>query len=232
MKNTTNRIIEGNRKWYERRRLYWVKTPSFLRRMHGNNVIWSLPHQPDKLFITFDDGPVPSITGEVLRILGEYDVKATFFCVGDNVRRHPDTYEKILENGHLTGNHTFNHLNGWKTNNYHYIANTLKAKKYIDSPLFRPPYGKISPLQAKAIGRKFKIIMWSLLSADFDNKQSPEDCFRVLEKHTQGGSIVVFHDSLKARARLLKILPAFIEDQLKKGFIFETLNEQILKGHE
>jgi len=215
-------------KWPTAKRLYWVKPPSFLRRMYGNNVLWELPQHPNTLFLTFDDGPVPEATPEVLRILNDFGIKATFFSVGDNVRKHPKLYEQILSEGHLSGNHTHNHLNGWKTGNYSYIANILESKKYINSTLFRPPYGHISPHQVKILKKHFKIIMWSLLSADFDIRLTANDCINILEKYTKGGQIIVFHDNPKAKARLLKALPVFIEEQLKKGLTFETLNPQML----
>ncbi len=224
MKSTSN---SDPRKWYQRRRPYWLKPPAFIKRMYPEDVVWSMPQHPDKIYLTFDDGPIPTVTQDVLDILRHFDVKATFFCIGDNVRKHPAVFERLQEEGHDIGNHSYNHMNGWKTNRYTYVSNVLKAGQIIESQLFRPPYGRISPLQAKILGKKFKIIMWSLLSGDFDPRLTAADCSQILQKGTKGGDIVVFHDSIKAKARLLHSLPYFIEEQLKKGRKFELLKNDL-----
>lgn len=153
------------------------------------------------IYLTFDDGPHPVATPFVLDTLKKYNAKATFFCIGKNVAQHPDIYKRILLEGHTTGNHTHNHLNGSKNSNEEYIANIKEAKKYIDSNLFRPPYGRITGFQVKLLNRAFNIIMWDVLSADFDIHLSPEKCSRNVIKSAREGSIVVFHDSEKAFKR-------------------------------
>ena len=174
-------------------------------------MTWSLPTETPSLFLTFDDGPIPQVTNEVLSILDKYQAKASFFCVGENVKNNPSIYKELIDKGHAVGNHTFNHLNGWKTNNKEYYRNILKASEYIKSPLFRPPYGKITLSQSKLIHTRYKIIMWDVLSGDFDPKLTWQGCVKNVTKHAQDGSIIVFHDSLKASDTMIKALPTILE---------------------
>ena len=177
-----------------------------------------------KIYLSFDDGPHPEITPWVLDQLKIWNAKATFFCIGKNVAAYPDIYQRILMEGHRTGNHTMNHLNGWKTNTADYFNNILEAEKYIDSKLFRPPYGKLTRFQGKALREAgYKIIMWSLLSADFDTRLNPSDCWELVEKNYRPGSILVFHDSEKAWPRLKVVLPKLLEQASRVGYTFETL---------
>lgn len=173
-----------------------------------------MPPARKAVYLTFDDGPHPEATPFVLDQLQRYNAKATFFCIGKNVVEHPDIYQRILEEGHTTGNHTHNHLNGWKTGTDKYLENIFEARKYIDSPLFRPPYGRITPFQIKQVKQRIpgaKIIMWDVLSADFDTEITGETCVQNVVFKLQPGSIIVFHDSTKAWDRLSYALPRVLE---------------------
>lgn len=173
------------------------------------------------MYLTFDDGPHPEATPFILEQLKKYDAQGTFFCIGKNVVEHPDIYQQILEAGHSTGNHTHNHVNGWKTSTDKYIENILEAGKYISSPLFRPPYGRITPFQVKQLKRTVpgtKIIMWDVLSADFDQEIDGEACVQNVVFKMKPGSIVVFHDSTKAWDRMSYALPRVLEYCKKQGY--------------
>lgn len=176
------------------------KPPEIFKKLYPS-LMWDISVEEKEIFLTFDDGPHPLITPKVLDILDKHNAKAVFFCVGDNVRKYPGTYLQILERGHKTGIHTFNHLNGWKTKNKAYLQNIEKSAKYINSDLFRPPYGRISPTQIKILKKKYKIIMWSVLTRDYDSAISEQQCFEIAVNKTFSGSIVVFHDSEKAEKR-------------------------------
>lgn len=192
---------------------YLVTTPWWLRAAY-KNLIWEIQDSDEPaVYLTFDDGPHHSITRFVLDVLKEHNANATFFCIGKNVEEHPLIYERILAEGHTTGNHTHNHLNGWKTLNQDYISNTNKASTYISSKLFRPPYGRIKQKQATLLQNEngYKIYMWSVLSADFDRSISPEQCLKNVTKNIRPGSIVVFHDSEKAWDRMKYALPKVLE---------------------
>lgn len=201
---------------------YLVKTPGLLKKLYPG-CIWNFPRDEKVIYLTFDDGPHPVATPFVLDTLKQFDAKATFFCIGKNVEEHPGIYKRILVEGHAVGNHTHNHLNGAKSVNEEYIANIKKAKKYIDSNLFRPPYGRITHFQVKLLNRAFRIIMWDVLSADFDDTISPEKCGKNVINNAREGSIVVFHDSAKAFKRLEKALPQSLEALAGKGFRFEAI---------
>jgi peptidoglycan/xylan/chitin deacetylase (PgdA/CDA1 family) len=178
------------------------------------------------LYLTFDDGPHPVATPFVLDTLRTYGAKASFFCIGKNVQEHPHIYRRILEEGHRAGNHTQNHVNGWKTPDTVYLDNVSQAARSIDSDLFRPPYGRIGGLQASILSKPpfgYKIIMWDVLSADFDRKLSGERCSRNVIRHARSGSIVVFHDSEKALPRLQAALPVVLGHFHERGYRFEAL---------
>lgn len=202
------------------------KTP-YVAKLVYPSLTWDMPNASKKIFITFDDGPHPEITPLVLEILDKYSAKATFFCVGENVKNFPDTFHLIKENAHTVGNHSFNHLNGWKTENSNYYENVKKAAKYIDSDLFRPPYGRISPSQIKHLKKQYRIIMWSALSYDFDIRVSKEKCLELSIKNTVSGSIIVFHDSAKAKEKMLFALEGFLKHFSKRGFEFCALKQCI-----
>ena len=207
----------------------WVKTNRLIKKVFSN-LVWDIPNSDNKIYLTFDDGPIPEVTEWVLNILKSKDIKATFFCIGDNMKKHPEVYKRILAEGHQTGNHTFNHLNGWKTKTKSYLGNfklceTEHLKLNTEhSFLFRPPYGKIKPSQSKAIRQfGYKIIMWDVLSYDFDQSISVEKCLENVISNTEQGSIIVFHDSLKAEKNLKYALPKAIQILKNKGFVFDVI---------
>ncbi|NVN94679.1 MAG: polysaccharide deacetylase family protein [Bacteroidetes bacterium] len=208
--------------------MYFIKSPYILSKLTGKTVIWEMQKGKNRIFLTFDDGPIPEITPDVLKILSDYNIKATFFCVGDNIRKHPDILQQIIENGHSIGCHTFHHLNGWKTTKVEYIENVKKFEGYLQTNLFRPPYGKASPAQINLLKEKYFTILWSVLSGDFDTKITGEQCLQNVIQNTVDGSIVVFHDSIKAKERLMYALPRFIEHFLKLGYNFEAIKYEEL----
>jgi peptidoglycan/xylan/chitin deacetylase (PgdA/CDA1 family) len=206
--------------------MYFVKNPSILKKLYPS-LIWEIPNEGNRLYLSFDDGPIPEVTPFVLSCLKEVNAKATFFCIGDNVRKHPAIFDEVVQAGHAIGNHTFNHLNGWYTATEAYLNNIEECSKYTSAQLFRPPYGRISPSQIKALKSEFpdtKIIMWDVLSGDFDPKLTAQDCFENVTQNAKSGSIVVFHDSLKAFQRLRDSLPAALKYWADKGFEFHTIN--------
>jgi len=191
---------------------YLISIPWWLKRLHNKGLIWSRPTKHKRIYLSFDDGPHPTITNFVLDTLRENGIKATFFCIGDNVLKYPETFERIVKEQHSIGNHTHNHLNGWKTDNIQYYKNILQAAKHIPSKLFRPPYGKIKPTQANYLLKKgWRIIMWNSLSADFDTSIDGVTCFNNVKSTMENGSIVVFHDSEKAFDRMKIALPLLIQ---------------------
>jgi len=205
--------------------MYLVKTPWFIKQFYSG-LLWNKRADGKRVYLTFDDGPIPIVTPFVLNILKEYQAKATFFCIGDNVRKHPDVFEQVKAAGHSIGNHTFNHLKGWKTENQIYLDNYLKADQLIPSNLFRPPYGRIKRSQIRLLRAHrpdLQIVMWDVLSGDFDLKLSPEACLENVLRHVWPGSIVVFHDSLKAFDRLEYVLPRAMEEWSSKGWVFAGL---------
>ena len=201
-----------------------MQFPRFLRPLFGN-VIWRANTSSKVIYLTFDDGPVPEVTPLVLDILDRYGWKATFFCVGDNVARYPDLYADILKRGHKTGNHTFNHLKGFQYSKEEYVENVEKAAKFIDSKLFRPPHGRIKPSQLKALKEHYKIVMWDVITHDYNKKVSPDRILQTVQKYLRSGSLVVFHDSVKAEKNVLEALPRAIEFWQSKGYSWALLDE-------
>jgi peptidoglycan-N-acetylglucosamine deacetylase len=197
--------------------------PRILRRFFPKSIIWDLPNNENKIYLTFDDGPIPEVTPLVLNILDEFDVKATFFMVGENVKKHPDVFDLIVKKGHSIGNHSYNHVKGWATEDSDYYQNIEEARKLIPTTLFRPPHGRILPRQSKQILIDYQIIMWSVLSLDYNPKLSPEQVFDNVKRNTKSGSIIVFHDSLKAAKNMLPALKKSINYLKEKGFDFSTL---------
>jgi peptidoglycan-N-acetylglucosamine deacetylase len=200
-----------------------VTIPSFLRIFYPS-LIWKMPEGNKKLYLTFDDGPHPEITVKVLDLLKKFNAKATFFCVGENVVRFPEVYQSVLENGHLTGNHCYNHLNGWKTNLGVYYENVNLCRKYVDSKWFRPPYGRITPSQIQTLKKEFNIVMWTVLSYDFDAETNPSQCIDYVLSNASDGSIIVFHDSKKASRNLFPALEATLSHFSQSGYSFERLD--------
>lgn len=181
------------------------------------------------LYISFDDGPHPVATPFALKTLNDFNAKASFFCLGKNVRDYPDIYQQILRDGHSVGNHSFNHLNGWKSGTQEYIGDIQQAKALIKSPLFRPPYGRMSKKQQTALLKTLpdtRIIMWDLLSGDFDTKISPAKCWQNVKKNSEPGSIIVFHDSAKAYDRMQYALPETLAYFTKNGYVFKGIPMQ------
>ena len=203
---------------------YLVKTPWWLTKIYPG-CTWQMPRGDKKIYLSFDDGPHPVATSFVLEELKKYNAKATFFCIGKNVLESPFIYEQIIDEGHQVANHTYNHLNGWKTNDEEYINNVMAAKKLIDSNLFRPPYGKATRFQLKLLTERYGLnaIMWTVLSGDFDTKLSNERCLRNVLKNTTDGSIVVFHDSEKAYQRMQYALPGMLKYFSERGYQFATI---------
>lgn len=205
--------------------MFLHKTPSFLFKIYPS-FTWRLPTDEKVLYLTFDDGPIPELTPWVLDSLKEFEAKATFFCVGDNVQKNPDIFQRILKEGHTVGNHTFNHLNGWKTPDIDYLRNTLLAdeeiRRYTQTDLFRPPYGRIGRKQIHQLRHK-RIVMWDVLTGDFSSKISPEKVLRKSIDNTRPGSIVVFHDNVKAEQNLRFALPAYLSHFGAQGFSFKAL---------
>jgi peptidoglycan/xylan/chitin deacetylase (PgdA/CDA1 family) len=210
---------------------FWVKTNRIVKLLFPK-YIWDIPNSANKVYLTFDDGPTPEITEWVLEQLEHYNAKATFFCIGQNIEKNPKIFDRLISAGHVIGNHTFNHLKGWKTSNDIYIENIKKCSEY-SSPhsesknkleLFRPPYGKIKNTQAKALRTLgYKIIMWDVISMDFDQGISSEQCLSNVLDNIAEGSIVVFHDSVKAKEHLQFVLPKTLAYLKEKGLQCEAI---------
>jgi peptidoglycan-N-acetylglucosamine deacetylase len=217
--------------------MYFVKAPRWLKWLYPN-LTWNIPVEKNEkvLYLTFDDGPHPVATPFVLDELKKHKAKATFFCIGKNVAAHSEIYKRSIDEGHTVGNHTQNHLNGWKVTDREYIDDILKASEYIDSKLFRPPYGRITRFQASVLSGKirnstkkkmlsssFKIIMWDVLAADWDNTITTEKCYQNIILNASSGSIIVFHDSAKALEHIQYALPKVLEFYSQKGYRFKAL---------
>ena len=201
-----------------------VKTPVLLKKMFPN-YIWDISTESNDIYITFDDGPTPDVTDQVLDELKKFDAKATFFVVGENAKKYPKLLKRIEAEGHVLGNHTNNHIKGWKTKTKNYLNNVEKASKIIDSKLFRPPYGQLKPKQGKKlIEVGYNIIMWNVLSLDWDNAISKEACLNNVISKTAKGSIIVFHDSIKASKNMLFALPKALEYFSNLGYNFKAIN--------
>lgn len=184
---------------------------------------WRINKEEKVVYLTFDDGPIPEVTSWVLDMLDKYSIKATFFCVGDNVRKYPEVFEEIIRKGHRVGNHTFNHLQGWKTLTRNYIANVTKADKLINSNLFRPPHGHVRLPQLWFLNKHYKIIMWDVVTRDYNPDLTGDDIINIVKKRTRSGSIIVFHDSVKSIKRLQESLEGSIQWLLENGYRFEPI---------
>lgn len=210
---------------------YFPKTPNLIASIFRNQI-WGFNTNKKNIYLTFDDGPTPEITEWVLAMLKQHNAKATFFCLGKNIEQHPAIFKKIIDNNHAIGNHTYSHTNGWKTSIENYISNTLQAEKILSKSypnfnklkLFRPPYGKIRSKQSKKIAElNYNIIMWSVISYDFDVKVSEDNCYNNVINNAKNGSIIVFHDSVKAFKNLKVVLPKVLEFYSKKGYNFKKI---------
>ncbi|MEM6720240.1 MAG: polysaccharide deacetylase family protein [Bacteroidota bacterium] len=214
-------------------KLYTAKTPKLAKWLFPS-LVWEFSVSEKQLFLTFDDGPIPEVTPWVLKQLKQYNAKATFFCIGDNVQKHPEIFEQLLKDGHAIGNHTQQHISAWNVSKEAYIANTEQAKLTIEnalknsaeatSNLFRPPYGKLTPQLCKRLKKLgYTIIMWDVISGDFDNDLSPEKCLSNVLENTEKGSIIVFHDSVKAFEKLKYTLPKVLKHFHELGYTFEPI---------
>jgi peptidoglycan/xylan/chitin deacetylase (PgdA/CDA1 family) len=184
---------------------------------------WRKDKNHKVVFLTFDDGPVPEVTPDVLAILDQFDIKATFFCVGDNVRKYPELFQEVIDKGHHIGNHTFNHIKGFSWSLDKYLDNVAKAARLIDSTLVRPPHGQVTPALYQALSKSYQVVMWDLITRDYNQSFSPERILRNVRKYVRNGSIIVFHDSLKAKRNVLTALPKAILFLQKQGYQFQTL---------
>jgi len=211
--------------------MYLVKTPQVIQNLFPN-FTWRIPTSEKVLYLTFDDGPIPEVTPWVLDQLNDFQAKATFFCVGENISKHPEVFDSVVEAGHAVGNHTYNHLNGWVTDNIPYYHNVRHCANQTNSVLFRPPYGRLKPKQAQFLLRHYRIVMWEILSGDFDPNVSAEQCAANVIKNARPGSIIVFHDSMKAKEKLEYALPKVLEHFTEQGYRFEKLQEEKLMTEE
>lgn len=191
--------------------------PELIKKLYPS-LHWNIATKKPNVYLTFDDGPTPSVTDKVLDLLKQHQAKATFFCLGKNVVEHPELFQRILDEGHKVGNHTYNHLNGWNTTTMDFLQDVRDFDKVHQSKLFRPPYGRIKTAQIKALKKNYKIIMWSILSKDYDLRISPRRCKEITLKNLKPGSIVVFHDSEKAKRNVLPTLEVVLETVEEKGW--------------
>lgn len=226
-----------------------AKTPQFIKRLFPNYV-WDFSFNTKTIYLTFDDGPTPKVTNWVLKLLKDYNAKATFFCIGDNIKKHPDIFKCVILEGHSIGNHTYNHLKGWQTSTKMYLDNVMKCEEVMNdafrvqseqskinnqkssivnrqspiSNLFRPPYGQITPKLGKQLLQKdYTIIMWDIIAYDWDNSISSQQCLKNVINNVTDGSIVVLHDSIKASKHLYYVLPKLLEHFSKQGFCFKAI---------
>lgn len=202
--------------------MYLVKTP-YLIKKYFSKFVWEVPHSSRSIFLTFDDGPTPGVTDFVLNELDKFQAKASFFCIGEKAKKNADLFEQIKTKGHVVANHTYSHLNGKKASKDNYLADFNKCNDVFSSNFFRPPYGRITKPQYDEVLKTHKIIMWDVLSGDFDDSISKEKCWKNVKEKTKGGSIVVFHDSEKAKEKLFYSLPKTLEYFSNKGFCFEAI---------
>lgn len=201
----------------------FIEQPPVPYRMLFPESMWRIPMKEKSVFLTFDDGPIPEVTPWVLDLLDQYEIKATFFMVGDNVRKHPKTFQEVIKRGHSVGNHTMHHLQGAKVRTRRYIKDIAEAHMLIKSPLFRPPHGFIRWKQAAAIKANKRIIMYDLVTRDYSKKLSGDEVLENVKRYTRNGSIIVFHDSLKAEKNLRYALPKAIEWLKQNGYKFLPL---------
>jgi peptidoglycan/xylan/chitin deacetylase (PgdA/CDA1 family) len=201
----------------------FIEQPPWLYRMFFRGVIWRIPAKEKCVYLTFDDGPIPEVTPWVLDLLDKYGIKATFFCVGENVSKYPETYRMVLERGHRVGNHTYNHIQGVRYRSKDYMKNVGQAAEWIQSDLFRPPHGHMRLPQLSRLRKKYKVIMWDVVTRDYSPHMTPQGVLNAVKKYTRNGSVVVFHDSLKSAGRMKEALPQSIEWLLSQGYRFKAL---------
>ncbi len=205
---------------------YLVKTPWWLKQLYPG-CVWDMPVKEKTLYLSFDDGPHPTITPFVLKELKKYNAKATFFCIGENVVKFPDVYQQFIDEGHSVGNHTQHHINGWKTSDREYLEDIKQACRYIHSNLFRPPYGRIKRSQIKQLHMSNpdqKIVMWNILAGDWVTTLAPEKCYERIKQRISAGNIIVLHESDKAWIRMSYCLPRLLEDFSALGYSFMPIS--------
>lgn len=199
-----------------------ARPPQILRGIYKDSV-WRMNKNEQVIYLTFDDGPIPELTPWVLDVLKQYHVKATFFCVGENIQKYPEIFNRIITEGHQVGNHTYNHIKGWKSNFSDYLKNVEKCQQLTKTNLFRPPYGRITKEQYSALKNDYKVVFWDVLTYDYDKFTKPEKCLKNSLKYTRNGSIIVFHDNIKAEINIKYALPQYIEHFLKLNYKFAVL---------
>jgi len=203
--------------------MYLVKTPALLRWL-SPPCLWRVSAKEKVLYLTFDDGPIPELTPWILDTLQPFQAKATFFCVGDNVHKYPDIFKRTIAEGHAAGNHTFHHLNGWKTPLTPYLDNVQRCQEQVNTRLFRPPYGRMTRQQHAALHADYQVVMWDVLSGDFDQSITPQKCLNNVLRNARPGSIVVLHDNIKATENIRYALPRILQVFSNKGYRFESLH--------
>lgn len=203
--------------------MFIEQPPQFIRQLYPR-ACWRMNATERSVYLTFDDGPIPETTPWILDVLDRYDIKATFFMVGDNVRKHPDEFKMVVERGHRIGNHTYNHLRGLRETTTRYVANVEKADCYLSTNLFRPPHGLMSRSQYQVLSKRYRIVMWDLVTRDYNPKLSGEQVLDIVKRYARPGSIITFHDSLRAPHNLHYALPRAIEWLLSEGYEFRTFD--------
>ncbi len=206
--------------------MYFVKTPDIVKPLYPS-LVWDVNVTEKIAYLTFDDGPTPGVTDKVLNILDQFNAKATFFLIGKNAEQNPDYLPAYTQAGHAIGNHSYSHMNGWLNDTKSYLSDIEKAAKLIESNLMRPPYGRIKRAQLKELKDMYSIVMWDILSGDFDLNVSPDACFQNVVDSVAPGSIIVFHDSIKASKTLLESLPRILSSLSSEGYRFEALRQEL-----
>ena len=201
-----------------------IEQPPKLLRWLYPRALWRMDKNVKAVYLTFDDGPIPEITPWVLDLLDKYNIKATFFLVGDNVRKHPEEFKMIVERGHRVGNHTFNHISGLKYLSYNYLENTNKADELINSTLFRPPHGWMRWGQYMVLSHRYTVVMWDLVTRDYSKRLNGPQVLNIVKKYVRNGSIITFHDSIKSEKNMKYALPRAIEWLLEQGYEFKTFD--------
>jgi peptidoglycan/xylan/chitin deacetylase (PgdA/CDA1 family) len=205
-----------------------IERPPFLYRVFFPGAHWRFHTEEKAVYLTFDDGPIPEMTPWVLDVLDKYNIKATFFCVADNVRKYPEIYQQLLDKGHITGNHTFHHLQGLKVTSKKYLKDVEEAGQLIQSDLFRPPHGHLRFPQFFALRKQYKVIMWDVVTRDYSCLMNAGQVFENVKKYTRNGSIIVFHDSLKAADKIKEALPKSIDWLIEQGYTFKLIMDDKL----
>jgi peptidoglycan/xylan/chitin deacetylase (PgdA/CDA1 family) len=203
-----------------------IEQPPRIYRWFFPGTFWRIPAAKNEqkcVYLTFDDGPIPEMTPWILDVLDQYNIKATFFCVGDNVKKYPELYRQLTERGHKVGNHTQNHIQGIRSWSKNYVRNVAEAAKWIDSNLFRPPHGHMRVPQVFRLRKLFRIIMWDVVTRDYSPHMTGNGVFNNVKRYTRNGSIIVFHDSLKAKGRIEEALPKSIEWLREQRYVFKMI---------